>query len=391
MCQGQAVRVLSYRTTMRYVLRTTRIQFLTTTMLGLRVGRASGFARLGKPTRHFVPSRGVKTPTIDWTPIKSSVNNLSRAENQSKSPIFRRVVLGLMIAMPIVSFFLGCWQIKRLEWKVDLISRSEHLLAEPPMEGLPKVIDPSVIGDFEFRRFKVKGHFDYDKELYLGPRIRNGEVGYLLVTPFVRSDGGKPILIERGWIQKELVIPKRRSKGYLSHLALPQGEIEIQAMFRKMPSKSYLQYDHEPGTRLFHIPDVEAMAEELGALPVYAQMMYSLKDKPEWKGPEEASQKNSKWKKLLGLSTSSNVDHLPLSETDSTLAYQEFEFIDQGVPLAALPKVSFTNNHMQYLITWFGVSIASTALLFWTFYKKRDLLSAEKVIEAKRREMKRHF
>lgn len=345
------------------------------------------------PYRQIIPKRYVKTPTIDWTPIKSSVTNLAKAENQSKSPIFRRFILGLMIAMPVISFFLGCWQVKRLKWKVALIARSEHLLAEPPMEGLPANIDPSVIPEFEFRRFKVKGHFDYDNELFLGPRLRNGELGYLLITPFVRSGGNKPILIERGWIQKDKVIPSRRSKGYLAHLAMPQGEIEIEAMFRVMPEKSTLQYDHEPGTRLFHIPDVEEMAKETGALPVYAQMMYNLRDKPEWKSPEEAAEKTDSlaWAGLFVKKKDHSSEHIPVSETDPTMEWQESEFFNQGVPIAAIPKVSFTNNHMQYLFTWFGVSIASTALLFYSFYKKKSSLSAEKIIEAKRKEMKKLF
>lgn len=359
--------------------------------LGLRKSNLGIYYNL--PLRHVTARRGVKTPTIDWKPIKSSVTNLAKAENQAKSPIFRKFILGLMVAMPVISFFLGCWQVKRLRWKVALISRSEHLLAEPPLEKLPPNIDPSVISEFEFRRFKVKGHFDYDKELFLGPRLKNGELGYLLITPFVRADGGEPILIERGWIQKEKVIPSRRSKGYLAHLAMPQGEIEIEAMFRTMPKKSSLQYDHEPGTKLFHIPDVEAMSKETGSLPVYAQMIYSLRDKPDWKSPEEAAESSGNLR-FLGLFANKKThltDHIPVSETDSTMEWQEFEFFNQGVPIGAIPKVSFTNNHMQYLITWFGVSIASTALLFYSFYKKKGTGSAEKVIEAKRKEMKKLF
>lgn len=342
--------------------------------------------------RQFVARRTYKTPTIDWKPIQSSVTNLSRAENQAKSPFFRRCIFGLMIAMPVISFFLGCWQVKRLRWKVDLITKAEHALAEPPLDGLPTVIDPEIMPEFQFRRFKIKGHFDYDQELFLGPRLKNGELGYLLITPFVRSDGGKPILIERGWIHKDMVIPSRRSKGYLAHMAMPQGEIEIVAMFRTMPKRSSMQFEHEKGSRLFHIPDVAAMAEETGALPVYAQMIYSLRDRTDWKSPEEAAEKrgSSKW----GLFASKEKDpqaHIPVSESDSTMEWQEFEFINQGVPIAAIPKVNFTNNHMQYLVTWFGVSLASTALLFYSFYKKKGLLSAEKVIEAKRKEMKKLF
>lgn len=359
--------------------------------LGIGSQLSHGICRPSFYPKQILPKRGVKTPTIDWKPIKSSVTNLSKAENQAKSPVFRRFILGLMIAMPVISFFLGCWQVKRLRWKVELISRSEHLLAEPPLEGLPAKLDPDVIPEFEFRRFKVKGRFDYDNELFLGPRLRNGELGYLLITPFVRSDGGEPILIERGWIQKDKVIPSRRSSGYLAHLALPQGEIEIEAMFRIMPKKSTLQYEHEPGTRLFHIPDVEAMAKETGSLPIYAQMMYSLKDKPDWKSPAEAAEVPSKlkWVGLFAKKPHHESDHIPLSDTDSTMEWQEFEFFNQGVPIAAVPKVTFTNNHMQYLFTWFGVSIASTALLFYTFYKRRGMLSAEKVIAAKREEMKK--
>lgn len=356
--------------------------------LGIRVG---GFGPKARPSSQFVFRRTVKTPTIDWKPIKSSVTNLARAENQEKLKGFRRFILGLMIAMPVITFWLGCWQVKRLKWKVDLIARCEHLLAEPPLEGLPQQLDPSVIPEFEYRRFKVRGNFDYSRELFLGPRIRNGELGYLLITPFVRADGGKPILIERGWIAKEKVIPETRNKGYLSHLAFPQGEIEIEAMFRTMPKKSKMQYEHEPGTKLFHIPDVDAMAVETGSLPIYAQMMYSLKDKQDWEGPSLTVEKKGSWKSLFSKDTTRKADHLPDSDTDTTLQYQEFEFVEQGVPLAAIPKVNFTNNHMQYLITWFGISIASTALLFWTFYKKRSTASAEKVLDAKRKDMKKHF
>lgn len=341
------------------------------------------------PTGPRAQWRGVKTPTIDWHPIKSSVTNLAKAENQAKLPVFRKVILGLMIAMPIISFFLGCWQVRRLQWKMDLIAKCEHMLAAEPLDDLPAQLDPAAVADFEYRRFKVKGHFDYLRELFLGPRLKNGEVGYLLITPFVRSSGGEPILIDRGWIKKDRVIPATREKGYLLHLAMPQGEIEIEAMFRVMPAKSFIQYDHEPGSRLFHIPDVASMAKETGCLPVYAQMIYSLKDR-DWEGPQTVEEEKKSWWKL-GKAKRTEATHLPKDENDVTLEWQEFELINQGVPVGTIPKVTFTNNHMQYLVTWFGVSLASTALLVWGFLKKRNLRSAEKVIEAKRKDMKRTF
>lgn len=275
---------------------------------------------------------------------------------------------------------------------MNLIAKCENLLAEPPLETLPANLDPDAIPEFEYRRFKVQGHFDYSKEIFLGPRIRNGELGYLLITPFIRSSGGKPILIERGWIAKNRVIPNTRDRGYLSHLSLPQGEIEIEAMFRVMPKRSKLQFEHDESSRVFNIPDVAQMAQETGSLPIYAQMIYSLADKPSWLGPDEKARLESQswWKKAFS-KFNDHLDRLPELDEDVSLQYQEAEFARQGVPIGAIPKVNFTNNHLQYLVTWFGVCLASSFLLVYSFYKKRSTASAEKVIEAKRRDMGRHL
>lgn len=349
----------------------------------------SNFSRATLRPNSMVFKRGVKTPTTDWIPLTSKTTNIRAAAHQKKMPILRNFLLGLMIAMPVISFFLGCWQVKRLNWKLELIAKCEHYLAQPPLEELPPNIDPAVISEFEYRRFKVKGTFDYSQEMFLGPRIRNGELGYLVIVPFHRSGGGKPILIERGWILKEKVLPENRSDGYLAHLALPQGEVEVEAIFRVMPSKSSLHFDHEEGSRLFHVPDVLAMAKQSNSLPVYAQALYDLKEHHGQKGPADVLNKSSSWwGAIFGSKNSDDKSYLEKKGvTDATMQYQEFEFIDQGVPVGTVPKVNFTNNHVQYLVTWFGLSFFSSGLLIWTILKKGRLLSAEKVLEAKKRDM----
>ncbi|RKP32395.1 SURF1-domain-containing protein [Metschnikowia bicuspidata] len=337
------------------------------------------FAGLPKPVRAL---RSVRTFTVDWKSMKSATTDLAKAENNTKHKVFRGSLLGLMLVMPVMSFFLGCWQVKRLQWKVDLIKKAEFQLAEPPLPDLPADLDPAAIGHFQFRRFSCRGHFDYSQEIFLGPRIRNGEVGYLVITPFVRAAGGKPILIERGWIRKAMVIPETRAHGYLSHLAFPQGEITIEAMFRIMPRKASIHIDHEPGTKLFYVHDVPAMAEQSGSLPIYAQMIYDLSDHPDWRAPDEKTP--LWWRSLLKKHKGTEkLSDLPSSTSDSTLEWQEFEFWKQGVPVGVVPKVNFTNNHLQYLITWFGVSFVSTCLLLYSFYKKKTTGSAEALQKAK--------
>lgn len=369
-------------------------------MLLLRGPLGFRYTQLLKPRSYLVPRRNVKTSTVDWKPIRGLQGDLATLEHQSKTPKLRKFFFALLIAMPVISFGLGCWQVKRLDWKVKLIAKNEKALAAPVIEDVPTNLDPTVIAEeFEYRKFKLKGRFDYQQEMFLGPRIRNGDVGYLVVTPFVRSDGGKPILIERGWIRKEKVIPTTRNTGYLSHLAMPQGEIEIVALFRKMPRKHALHFDHEEGSRLFHTPDVLGMAQLTGSLPIYAQMIYDLLEHPDWKAAnekEKASHSNSGsgWKHLFSRKKPVDEDTKFITdelEHDSTLNYQEIEFINEGVPLAHTAKVKLSNNHLQYLVTWFGLSFCSAGLLLWMFYKNKNYSSADKIIAAKRKDMKNKF
>lgn len=342
-------------------------------------------------------TRSVKTSTIDWKPIKSNTTDLAKKEHQVKTKNIRYFFLSLMVAMPVISFVLGAWQVQRLDWKTKLITKCENSLSLPPIEELPPNIDPNVVADYEYRTIKIKGHYDYEQEMFLGPRKRGDDLGYLVVTPFVRANGGKPILIERGWISKDKVVPETRSEGYLLHLALPQGEIEIVAMLRVMPKRSYLQYAHEKGSRQFFIPDVEAMAEQSGSLPIYCQAMFDLADHPEWrKVKHEHDHKADKkgWFFSIKQSTEErneeeDADYIShLHDADSTLDYQLFEFVNEGVPIGTVPKVTFKNNHLQYLVTWFALSFFSAGLLIYSLAKGKSSL-AEKVIAAKRNHMKK--
>lgn len=384
-------------TLFRIVAQTPYPLFTIPAMITFRLGLRQARHKATTPLLRF--RRLVKTSTVDWKPVKANPGNLSTLEHQAKTPILRRFLLALMVAMPVISFGLGCWQVKRLQWKADLIAKCENNLAAAQMEEIPAVIDPAIIPEFDYRRFKCKGRFDYDQEMFLGPRMRDGQVGYLVVTPFIREKG-KPILVERGWISKDRVVPLTRNRGYLAHLAMPQGEIEIEALFRQMPTRLKLQFEHEPGSRLFNVHDIPAMAEQLGALPIYCQMIYDMHDHPEYKSPEDvASTTNTKeksggsgvlgrlWLKLSPATSSNKADSQFISAhgDDNTMVYQEFEYVKSGVPIAQHPKLKFSNNHLQYLITWFGLSVALAGLLIWSFIKKQRYSLADKMLEHKRK------
>merc|ERR1712225_81792 len=78
--------------------------------------------------RFFGTSQGSRSQTA------SSSSSSSAASGSSPSPRYdvtgTTLVLGLI---PVLTFGLGAWQIKRLQWKVNLIQELDEKLSKPAM------------------------------------------------------------------------------------------------------------------------------------------------------------------------------------------------------------------------------------------------------------------
>jgi SURF1 family len=103
------------------------------------------------------------------------------------------------VAMPITSFALGTWQVYRLKWKKSLIERYSENLRQPPII-LPKDVGfectlkktdfrDHTADELDHRTVLVRGRFRHDQEMLVGPRTRDGELGYHVVTPIERDNG----------------------------------------------------------------------------------------------------------------------------------------------------------------------------------------------------------
>ena len=117
-----------------------------------------------------------------------------------------------LISLPIFVFSLGLgiWQMERREWKRDILDRIATNQAAAPM-----TLDELLRGDplrFEYGRVKIAGSFLHDKEFYLAARSLKNKVGLQVVTP-VRTDDGRIVLFDRGWIPQEQKEPARRAQG----------------------------------------------------------------------------------------------------------------------------------------------------------------------------------
>ena len=292
------------------------------------------------------------------TPLIQQIRHQST--NPADAPGFRSIVdnppklirsnrkhkpFGLIIlaAIPITSFVLGCWQVQRLSWKTDLIARFEDRLVREPLP-LPPVIDPDAVKEFDYRRVYARGRFRHEQEMLIGPRLHDGNDGYLVVTPLDRTDEfpesrqNTTVLVCRGWIPKNKAAVSSRPEG------LPQGEVVVEGLLREPWLKNMFTPTNKPEEEKWYFPDVHQMAEHVGSQNIWVE---------------------------------------ETMRPDLLASYYREE---RGIPIGRAPEVNLRNNHTQYIFvsnsqqdvrrvvlmqiqTWFSLSLA-TSIMMWMVMKR---------------------
>jgi surfeit locus 1 family protein len=139
--------------------------------------------------------------------------------------------------------------------------------------------------------------------MLIGPRIHDGDDGYLVVTPFQRP-GGSKILVNRGWIPKKFKNQRSRPEG------LPTGDVTVEGLLREPWKKNMFTPANNPEKDQFYFPDVAQMAGLTGSQPVWVEETMDM---------------------------------------DLLEAYRREE---KGIPIGRPAEVNLRNNHAQYIFTW---------------------------------------
>lgn len=80
---------------------------------------------------------------------------------------------------------LGTWQAVRVQQKSSMLAEREKAL-----DGSGSTIDDcDTTMPCEYSRVQCTGRFLHDGEMLLGPRSKDGKHGYIVVTPFVTTNG----------------------------------------------------------------------------------------------------------------------------------------------------------------------------------------------------------
>lgn len=209
---------------------------------------------------------------------------------------------------------LGIWQLKRLEWKEGLIHEIEAARSETPPEGLPAT---EKLAEFPFRHFRVKGHFEHEKEFHLAARYYKNQLGYHILTPFALSDG-REILLNRGWVPVE----KKETESRPESIAADQGEEEITIRLRTDSDHNFFTPEADPVHNLWFWKDISKMniARGLSLLPYTADVI----------APQ-----------------------------------------GEALPIPLEDKIELRNDHLGYAITWFLVALGGVVIFLTYHYEPK--------------------
>jgi len=212
-----------------------------------------------------------------------------------------------LISLPIFVFALGLgvWQMERREWKLNLLERIALNQAAAPIP-LDELLTHDPLA-FEYGRVKLAGTFLHDKEFDLGARSRKNEVGIQIVTP-VRTDDGKIVLFDRGFVPSAKKDPPTRAEGQVA------GKVELTGIVRRSQVQRQFAPDNVPDKNVWFHVDVPLMRKMAGGKPDPSLDSFFL-------------------------------------EADATPN-------PGGLPIGGQTRLDIPNDHLQYALTWFGIALA---------------------------------
>lgn len=120
------------------------------------------------------------------------------------------------------------------------------------------------------------GHFRHDQEMLVGPRMNEGEDGYLVITPLERPGEGTTILVNRGWIPKKLKDQRARLAAARpgpdsAGDPFPRGLVTVEGLLREPWKKNMFTPVNRPDKGEWYFPDVLEMARWTGSQPVWIE------------------------------------------------------------------------------------------------------------------------
>ena len=138
----------------------------------------------------------------------------------------RRLWMTLLVIVGALALGrLGIWQLDRLAQRRAYNSALNSRMAQPALTLDGAAIDPAAL---EYRRVEAHGVYDSAQEIVLRNRELDGVPGVHVLTPLRISGSDMAVLVDRGWIPRDLSDPAARAA-----FAAPPGEVLVAGIARR--------------------------------------------------------------------------------------------------------------------------------------------------------------
>ena len=232
-------------------------------------------------------------------------------------PWFGLLIPALLLLAALIA--LGTWQLQRKAWKEHLIATLTERLAAPPSALPASTAWPRLDqADDEYRRVKFSATFDHGREalVYAAASAFRPDVtghGYWIFTPARLADGAV-VMVNRGFAPEDRKDAASRAAGQVT------GPVEMVGTLRWPESRNWFSAADDAIHNLWFVRDPRAMAagKGIGAVaPFYVE--------------------------------------------------QESPVPPGGLPQPGRLVVNLPNNHLQYVVTWYGLALVLVVVFAaWT-------------------------
>lgn len=170
------------------------------------------------------------------------------------------LILTLIAAALFVLFIgLGNWQLNRANEKRLILRDYDHRIQESPSE-LPLPLSDAT--EWRYRRIRINGRFDGEKQFLLDNQVNRGQVGFNVLTPLKLLRKEQAVLIDRGWI------PANADRRQLPDVSVATDVVSLEGVvyvpYGRGVRLGGLDESSDQWPRLIEYLDFEAMSNRLG-------------------------------------------------------------------------------------------------------------------------------
>ena len=226
---------------------------------------------------------------------------------------FRPVLTMATLISLVILIGLGTWQMQRLQWKNDLIAKTEARVDAKPIDFFEALVRQQAGEDMTYTPVTITGVFSNENEFHVFGTF-DAKPGYYIFAPLIPDVGGEAVFVNRGFVPQKIKERSARQDG------LVEGVVSVTGLFR-MPERTggaaaMVKPADLPDINEWHQRNPEAFATTAGINAVAAYV------------DSNGAEHNGDW------------------------------------PRGGTTRLDFRNKHFEYALTWYGLAGALIAVWF---------------------------